>query len=47
MCLGAIYWARPEKIVFAGTREDAAKLDLMISLFTMRFPARLKVERFL
>lgn len=24
MCLGAIYWARPERMVFAGTREDAA-----------------------
>lgn len=24
MCLGAIYWARPEKVVIAGTRDDAA-----------------------
>lgn len=24
MCLGAIYWARPERVVIAGTREDAA-----------------------
>src|SRR5215468_9074845 len=24
MCLGAIYWARPEAIFFAGTRDDAA-----------------------
>jgi guanine deaminase len=24
MCLGAIYWARPDRIVLAGTREDAA-----------------------
>jgi tRNA(Arg) A34 adenosine deaminase TadA len=24
MCLGAIYWARPDAIYFAGTREDAA-----------------------
>jgi tRNA(Arg) A34 adenosine deaminase TadA len=24
MCLGAIYWARPEKVYFAGTRDDAA-----------------------
>jgi len=24
MCLGAIYWARPSAIYFAGTREDAA-----------------------
>ena len=26
MCLGAIYWARPEKIFYACTREDAAKV---------------------
>ena len=25
MCFGAIYWARPEKVFFASTREDAAK----------------------
>lgn len=25
MCLGAIYWARPEKLYFACSREDAAK----------------------
>lgn len=24
MCLGAIYWARPERIIFAASREDAA-----------------------
>ena len=24
MCLGAIYWARPAEVFFAGTREDAA-----------------------
>jgi len=27
MCLGAIYWARPDRIVFACTREDAAEID--------------------
>ena len=25
MCLGAIYWARPKKVFFAGNRVDAAK----------------------
>jgi tRNA(Arg) A34 adenosine deaminase TadA len=25
MCLGAIYWSRPDRIVFASSREDAAK----------------------
>ena len=27
MCLGAIYWARPVRIVFSCTREDAALID--------------------
>lgn len=26
MCLGALYWARPSKIYFASTREDAAQI---------------------
>jgi len=26
MCLGAIYWARPARVYFAATREDAAKI---------------------
>jgi len=26
MCLGAIYWARPAKVFFACTRDDAAKI---------------------
>jgi len=26
MCLGAIYWARPKKVFFAATREDAANI---------------------
>ena len=26
MCLGAIYWARPDKLYFACTREDAADI---------------------
>ncbi|TFV94660.1 nucleoside deaminase [Algoriphagus kandeliae] len=24
MCLGAIFWARPERVFYAGTKEDAA-----------------------
>ena len=27
MCLGAIYWARPKKIFYACSREDAAAID--------------------
>ncbi len=26
MCLGAIYWARPERVFYANTAEDAAKI---------------------
>ncbi|MDV6343851.1 nucleoside deaminase [Nitrosomonas sp. Is37] len=26
MCLGAIYWARPEKVYYACTRKDAAQI---------------------
>jgi guanine deaminase len=26
MCLGAIYWARPRIVYFAGTKEDAAQI---------------------
>lgn len=27
MCLGAIYWARPDKMYFANTKKDAADID--------------------
>lgn len=27
MCLGAIYWARPDKMYFANTKKDAAAID--------------------
>lgn len=27
MCLGAIYWARPDKVFFGSTKEDAAAID--------------------
>ncbi len=33
MCLGAIYWARPDKLFYANSKEDAAALNLMINLF--------------
>jgi guanine deaminase len=26
MCLGAIYWARPDKLFFANSKEDAARI---------------------
>lgn len=27
MCLGAIYWARPDKLYYANTKQDAAEID--------------------
>ncbi len=27
MCLGAIYWARPQRVVYANTREEAAEIE--------------------
>jgi guanine deaminase len=27
MCLGAIYWARPTRVIYANTRYDAATID--------------------
>jgi tRNA(Arg) A34 adenosine deaminase TadA len=27
MCLGAIYWARPDRVVYACTKEDAKAID--------------------
>jgi tRNA(Arg) A34 adenosine deaminase TadA len=27
MCLGAIYWARPKKVIFANTKQEAAAIE--------------------
>jgi tRNA(Arg) A34 adenosine deaminase TadA len=27
MCLGAIYWARPKRVIYANTRHEAASID--------------------
>jgi len=27
MCLGAIYWARPDRVIYANTKEDAASIE--------------------
>jgi tRNA(Arg) A34 adenosine deaminase TadA len=27
MCLGAIYWARPDKLFYANTKQDAAAIE--------------------
>jgi tRNA(Arg) A34 adenosine deaminase TadA len=27
MCLGAIYWARPKRVIYANTKKDAAAIN--------------------
>lgn len=27
MCLGAIYWSRPRRVIYANTKEDAAEIE--------------------
>lgn len=41
MCLGAIYWARPDKIYFANSREDAAKVGFDDLLLYEELPKRI------
>lgn len=38
MCLGAIYWARPDRVVFAATRHDAAAAGFDDSLIYDELP---------
>ncbi len=38
MCLGAIYWARPERILFAASRNDAAAAGFDDSLIYDELP---------
>jgi guanine deaminase len=38
MCLGAIYWARPDRVYFANTAEDAAKIGFDDSLIYQEIP---------
>jgi tRNA(Arg) A34 adenosine deaminase TadA len=46
MCLGAIYWARPDRVYYAGTREDAAAIcfdDSLIYDEIMKPPASRRI----
>jgi guanine deaminase len=38
MCLGAIYWARPDRVYYANTAEDAAKIGFDDSLIYQEIP---------
>ena len=42
MCLGAIYWARPTKIYYANTREDAANIGFDDSFIYEEIPMDIK-----
>jgi guanine deaminase len=38
MCLGAIYWARPAKVYFGNTKQDAAEIDFDDSFIYEEIP---------
>jgi tRNA(Arg) A34 adenosine deaminase TadA len=38
MCLGAIYWSRPDRVYYAGTREDAAAAGFDDALIYAELP---------
>ena len=42
MCLGAIYWARPERILFAAGREDAAAIGFDDDFIYKEIPLAIK-----
>lgn len=44
MCLGAIYWARLDRLVFAATREDAAQAGFDDSFLYQQLPLPLEAR---
>lgn len=45
MCLGAIYWARPDIIYYANTREDASQIGFDDSLIYEEIKADLNLRK--
>ncbi len=45
MCLGAIYWARPDRIYFANTRQDAADIGFDDSFIYDEIPLPLQARK--
>lgn len=45
MCLGAIYWARPDKIYFANTREDAQSIGFDDSFIYDEIPLAITARK--
>lgn len=42
MCLGAIYWARPDRVIFAAGRADAAKIGFDDDFIYQEIPLAIK-----
>lgn len=42
MCLGAIYWARPKRVVYANTREEAAAIEFDDDFIYQEINAKMK-----
>ena len=42
MCMGAIYWARPDKVYYANTRTDAANIGFDDSMIYQELAAEVK-----
>lgn len=47
MCLGAIYWARPEKLVFAASKDDAASVGFDDSFIYTEIPKEIHERKLL
>ncbi|RYG40345.1 MAG: nucleoside deaminase [Chitinophagaceae bacterium] len=45
MCLGAIYWARPKRVIYANTREDAATIEFDDAFIYNEINADMKERR--
>ena len=45
MCLGAIYWARPNRVIFANTREEAAAIEFDDNFIYEEIKADLKTRK--
>ena len=45
MCLGAIYWARPEKVFFGSTKQDAADIGFDDSFIYNEFSKAVSARR--
>ena len=46
MCMGAIYWARPERVYFGNTAADAAEVGFDDSLIYQEIVGRTPGEKF-